>query len=330
LRNRIKQALWPLLPKPWASPVMECRYGLWNGLSALYSASGRQLGEDNARPFALNHHLPAETLACKYPGSRSGRTINISALRIAMANFDAALAIVAAVRAHHLPRVGHPASVGLWDLYILSRASIAIIAWQQRATRMAPPPRAVPDDLASLYQFISGIFMICRDMMNDADPRIAANSVLTTAELYDYADAEGVFLSPNGWACAGSVRKIEDFIEYCLSGAGPGTAPEAASLAALVGDADGWYAYALATIELDCFIEAEAQARRANGSAAVAAIYAGLGEQVRGVPGFPAPLPPDGEFGAGVLARQNRILALLGRPTVKRLSAEHLRVRLAG
>lgn len=337
LRNHIKKALWPLLPKPWRSPVMEMRYGLWNGLSALYSASGRQLGEDNSRPFALNHHLPAETLVCKYPGSRAGRPINISALRIAMANFDAALAIVAAVRAHHLPRVGQPAVTGLWDLYILSRASIAIIAFQQRARAHAPYPRAVPDDLASLYQFISGIFMICRDMMNSGDPRIASNQPLSAEALYAYADDHGVFLSPNGWACAGSVKKIHDFIEFCISGQAPGGTPAPAALNQLVADADAWYGYALLTIELDCLLEQEAMRRRAvaapdraEEAAAIAAIYRGLADHCAAIPGFP-PLPPAGaSFAADVLTRQNAILAQLGRPPQRQLSDRHLAVRLAG
>ena len=66
---------------------MEFRYGLWTGVSALMGEDGRQLGEHNTRPLVFNREIPAEVHACKYKGSRYGREINISALRVAMRHF---------------------------------------------------------------------------------------------------------------------------------------------------------------------------------------------------------------------------------------------------
>jgi len=189
---------------------METRYGLWNGVSALFSQSGRQLGEENTRPFILNHHVPAQTIDCKYEGSRAGRAINMSALRIAMTNFDAALAITAAVRDFHAEKIGQKSDSA-------KLGSIALIAYQHRftpANGLAPAPDAiVPDALASQYQFISGVFMICREMMKCGDATIAKNNVTSAAQLYSYADEKEIFISYNGMACAGSTKKIMEFLE---------------------------------------------------------------------------------------------------------------------
>ena len=137
---------------------MEFRYGLWRGVSPLMSESGRQLGEENTRPFLFNDHLPAETLTCKYEGSRNGRLINISALRIAMAHFEPALVLTANVTNYHMRRA-YPSTPGqrpgLWDLYAIARASIALIAYRTRRGGRGRSRPAVPDTLTSQYQFIS-------------------------------------------------------------------------------------------------------------------------------------------------------------------------------
>jgi len=348
----MKKLLWPLLEKPWQSPVMEVRYGLWQGVSALYSASGRQLGEENTRPFLFNHHVPAETLACKYQGSRSGRQINISALRIAMRHFDEALAITGAVRRFHHQRIGLNRPLGGWDLYIIARASIALIAYQQRCTALTPST-TVSDMLASQYQLISGIFMICREMMNNAAPAIVHNAPISAAALYAYADEQGVFISFNGMACAGSTRKIMDFMAFCNKGALPKTSPsagpsagpsdidasgeiEALDLSTIIGAPENWYQYALATIELDCFIEVEQLSRsqltepeRGARSAQIASIYRSIAHYCASIADAGADWKQTTDFTGDVLARQNCILQLLGRPCIARISAKHLDRRLS-
>lgn len=333
MRKMLKTALWPVLPKPWHAPTMETRFGLWSGVSALYSQSGRQLGEANARPFMLSHGIPAETIACRYEGSRHGRTINMSALRVAMANFDAALAITGAVRRFHLDRAGGHDRPGLWDLFIIARGSIALIAYRHRARRQGQVDPRVPDALASQYQFISGIFMICRDMMMKGEDIIAQNSPVSAQMLYDHADANGIFLSPNGMACAGSTRKIMDFMQFCLEGEG-GAGEEGAGaanpldLASIVAVPDDWYRYALATVELDCFIEVE-RLRGTSHPTGVrpSGIHAAVANYCRSLPGGPD-VPPGTSFADGILARQNAILHLLGWPAVARIPHRHLAERL--
>lgn len=334
IRKSIKKALWPVLAKPWAQADMEFHYGLWNGVSALYSESGRQIGEENTRPLFLNHHVAAETRACKYDGSRDGRLINLSALRIAMQNFDGAAAITEAVRDYHLDQVPGATVPGIWDLYIIARASIALIAFQQRHITGDTPQAPVSDVLASQYQFISGVFMICRHMMEKADPTIMRNTPVGPDALYAYADAQGIFLSANGMACAGSARKITEFLDLCANGRAP-TSRERVDLAAIVAPPEVWYQYALATIDLDCFIEEARISRRASGKEKRPSkdwqqsekIYRSLAAYVRGLM-HDAPPTDHIDFIEGALARQNAILRLLGRPEITGFSRKHFAARM--
>lgn len=312
---------------------MEFHYGPWLGVSALFSESGRQLGEENTRPFVLNHHLPAETIACKYEGSRNGRSINISALRTAMQNFDGALAITNAVQSYHVRKKGNQEPLGLWDLYILSRASVALVAYSMRRHGKADANAQVSDALTSQFQFISGVFMICRHMMENGNGLISQNRRMSAQELFDYADNNGIFISFNGMACAGSSKKILEFLEFC-SDSSLEFDERFQAFDGVIDDPDNWYRYALATIELDCFVEQE-RLRRLDQEQSqpdhirAAMIYDSIGEYVQSLMESSA---LDEEcytsFEDGALARQNRILEILGWKPIRRLSAKHVNARL--
>ena len=66
----LKPLLRQVLQAPWASPLMEFRYGIWVGVSGLMGVDGRQLGEANTRPVVFNRNIPAEVQSCKYKGTR--------------------------------------------------------------------------------------------------------------------------------------------------------------------------------------------------------------------------------------------------------------------
>ncbi|MEP0190296.1 MAG: hypothetical protein ABJP70_06730 [Erythrobacter sp.] len=303
---------------------MESRFGLWQGVSALYSESGRQLGEENTRPFALNHHIPAETIQCKYEGSRKGRKINMSALRIAMGNFDAALAITSAVREFHLSKSPVPATVGIWDLYVIARSSIALIAYQLRKRPNPNSSGTIGDALSSQYQFISGIFMICRDLIEKGDDRIVANAPMSAHDLYAHADEAGIFISFNGMACAGSAAKIMQFLNFCNDG-GLGNTQ---NLIGIVGDAADWYRYAIASIEMDCFIEIERCKRSRDDLKKRAKIAAAISQYSRILsPDLPH-FNGSADFETALLERQNTILAILGRSPIAALRHAHIAARL--
>ncbi len=343
MRAKLKQMMRPIVPKPWNSPVMEFRYGLWTGVSALFSESGRQLGEENTRPFILNHHIPAETVICNYEGSRDGCMINVSALRIAMKHFDKALPIIGAVRQFHFDNVGKTspdAMPGTWDLYIIARASIGIVAYRNRFGGQRSSDDALSDTLASLFQFISGVFMICRQMMNSADSTIQENNVVSAEDLYAYADNNGVFLSPNGMACAGGIAKIKEFLEFCISGQRSEPVADSANqkmdLTTVVSDPVNWYRYALATVELDCFTEIECLHRQRALFPAKKAqfdeiekIYRSVSQYCRDNNEFIGQYTDASSFEEGVLERQNHILTLLERPPIRSISKKHIDERLS-
>ena len=312
---------------------MEFQYGLWTGVSALFSESARQLGEENTRPLMFNEHILAETQVCKFDGSRFGQQINISALRIAMRYFDDAIEIICAVRDFHLTKIGKPLNTppGIWDLYIISRASIAMIGYRARSKNLTVSD-SVPDVLASQYQFVSGVFMICRDMMIQHDPAIQSNNPIDAEELYKYADENGILRSPNDMVCAGSTQKILELLRALNAGnqastsVGSDTGHQGdLSIKEYVADLDLWYTYAVSCIELDCFIEQEIVRRTSDASSG--SVYKALQSYC----GHLMPSLneiPDSEFQAGALIRQNLILELLGRPKIKSIPKSEISKRL--
>ncbi len=336
---------------PWESDIMEFRHGLWRGVSPLFTESGRQLGEENTRPFLFNDHIPAKTIPCKYEGSRYGHPINMSALRIAMTNFDAALEITRAVIAYHasIARKVRPGTQGgIRDLYIISLASISLISY---SLRKQPRPNAsgiVPDDLASQYQFIAGIFMICRDMLHTNSPVMQGNAPVSAAQLYEYADRHKIFTSFNGMVCAGSTKKIMEFLEFCTGSmaaefsraecaadtAGMGKDGAPAKLVSIVGDAGRWYHYAMAAIELDCFIKRERRRHKPEQGGSAGVEQQDIIRAYEEIAAYCASLMPlpcaAGQCGyeTGALKRQNKILKLLDRKPVSRISAARLAEQL--
>lgn len=342
---------------PWERPDMEFELGVWRGVSAVQAISGRQIGEGNTRPFLFNRHIPAETYPCKYGGSRSGRPINMTALRIAMRHFDEASQIVGAVKAFHLNQKkmhDRDRMTGLWDLYVIAQASIAIIAYSLRQRHTAPLEPPISNALASQYQFITGVFMICRHMIQNNPDRIATNETVCAEELFSYADRHALFHAPDGQVCAGSEAKIMEFLTFCIEPINDNKDDPSryAPLAAYVGDPPAWYRYACAAIDLDIFLEIAARRQRikaGDGDAAAMNAVISTYERIRiyclecagqrvqsSVHGGSQDdqakgLSDDTDQITQALYRQNVCLAALGRPRLANLSGRALRARgLAG
>jgi len=323
---------------------MEFRYGLWTGISAIYGEDERQLGEDNTRPLVFNRHVPADVHACKYKGSRNGKLINISALRVAMSHFYEASAITVAVRDYHMKRMNRPLTdiPGVWDQYVISRASLALIAYRYRSEKLSSDER-LPNNLASQYKLVTGVFVICREMTNAAYPASKNNTPVAAQDLYAYADDHYLFRSDSGMVCAGSASKIIEFLEFANLGRShlasaelkfEGPDDHLELLRSLVSDLDDWYRYALLTIELDCFIEMEILRRKIEMQPDMQSSVQPVLDIYRAQHDYWLALLGQGEnlnsksFERGALERQNIILELLKIPPVKSIPAKVLNSRL--
>lgn len=345
IRTAGKKLIRRFVAPPWASNTMEFSPGIWSGVSPLFTESGRQLGEENARPFLFNDHVPAKTIDCKYEGSRFGHPINMSALRIAMTNFDPALQITKEVIRYHadavlkaLPRHRN----GMWDLYVVALASIALIAYSIRKRPRLGSSDIVADDLASQYQFIAGIFMIGRDMIDTNCDFALSNNPIDAAQLYHYADQHEIFKSFNGWVCAGSTKKIMDFLEVCTSELEAGFSDHTTGLSNtvpcplddIVGNVDQWYRYAILAVELDCFLKMARRKQRIEKGVPSASedeislnTYRKIALYCKSLMS-PEDAIVDDEYESGTLKRQNKILEILGRKPIAKFSDRALAEQL--
>jgi len=327
---------------PWDSDTMEFVRGIWQGVSSLYTESGRQLGEENTRPFLFNDHIPAKTIVCKYDGSRNGHLINMSALRTAMMNYDEAVEITKSVIRHHATAAKKYArsECGTWDLYVIALASIALIAYSVRRVDGPYNSKIISDPLASQYQFIAGIYMICRHMIDENSPLISINTPINAEQLYCYADKHEIFTSFNGMVCAGSTKKIMDFLELCTSEMTTSFAGTSDSMAfpieVIVGDVDQWYQYALSAIELECFVKVARRKNRIKNGAETLnddqrslETYAQISEHCTSLLPSDGAVSLDQDYEVGALARQNRILTTLNRKPISRISQRLLSEQLS-
>lgn len=340
LKPLFRQVLQP----PWASPLMEFRYGVWVGVSGLMGVDGRQLGEANTRPVIFNRDIPAEVQACKYKGTRYGKNINISALRVAMKHFYEAASITVAVRDYHMRQIGKPVSdvPGAWDLYVISRAAVALISYRYRYGE-TPIDEEVSNDLSSLYKLVTGVFVIFREMTRATHSGIEKNRIFSGRELYAYADENYMFSSQNNMVCAGSVAKITEFLELAIQGRAHSNGgnlalkiegDELAYLRNYVSDLDGWYRYALLSIELDYFIELEVLDRQIAENPEAADKQIAARDIFRAQYAYFVNLIGDSalkipvDFKAGILHRQNAILESLKLPPIKHIPEKVINLRL--
>jgi len=324
---------------------MEFRYGLWTGISGLMGEDARQLGEANTKPAVFMKDIPAETLACKYDGTRYGQLINISALRVAMRHFYDASAITVSVRDYHMARINQPADTvpGGWDLYVISRAAIALISHQYRYDYgQARTEDEISNDISSLYKLVTGVFVICREMMRVAHPAIVNNTPISSQDLYAFADENYIFRSDNQMVCAGSTTKIIEFLDFANLGRQhpqssklplDGETDHLALLGSIVEDVDSWYHYALLTVELDHYIELKALRQKledepeirdqTKASLEICEAQYAYWQELLGEEGE----YENRSFEQGVLERQNAILKVLKRPPLKTIPAKMLHAR---
>ena len=258
-----------------------------------------------------------------------------------MSNYDEAVEITKAVIRHHVAaaKVRGVNAGGIWDLYVISLASIALISYSVRKKPTPNPSKIISDPLASQYQFIAGIYMICRHMIDENSSLIAKNVPISAQQLYDYANTHGIFTSFNGMVCAGSTKKIMDFLELCTSEMSDAMSGERqqlnSSLGAIVGDVDRWYQYALFAVELDCFIKiARRQHRIASEApsevddAKSLSTYRKIAEYCSALMPPEDTAPPDDAYEVGALARQNKILNLLNRAPLTGIASTLLNEQL--
>ena len=261
-----------------------------------------------------------------------------------MAHFDDALELTKAVKLYHMAQRDSGdchATPGLWDLYIIARASIAMIAFRLRATSITNKGQRVEDLLASQYQFISGVFMICREMMNTADDAIKDNSIIDAQALFRFADDNEIFTSSNGMVCAGSQKKIMEFLETCTGEVPSEKRTHISSydnalryLDGFVGSSDDWYKYAIACNEFDCFLEIEYLQRKQKLESATdnrlqdcEKIYQNIAQYCDALAGSNT-IDRSVSFAEGALQRQNLILRRLGRSPINEIPPKRLIARM--
>lgn len=340
----LKPLLRLVLPHPLASPTMEFKYGLWAGISSLFGEDDRQLGENNTRPARCRRNVKMEFQSCKYQGSRYGKQINVSALRTAMNHFYGATAITVAIRDYHMSRIGKSSTdqPGAWDLYAISRASLALISYHYRSQNISPTER-LNEDLASQFKLVTGIFMIVRDMVLHASAHVQRNEPVSAKVLYNFADENQIFRSPTDMVCAGSENKITEFLEFANWGRSHPNAKKLNTqskedllnlLRSFAPDLDAWYSYALSTIELDYFIQMqifrnmeEFSCPKSSTLVNVAKTYQKQHEYWLDLMGKPD-MPASSNFRESVLWRQNKILRLLGKAPIDRISEKLITKRL--
>ena len=176
--------------------------------------------------------------------------------------------------------------------------------------------------------------------MNKAHPSIRSNTPISAKDLYSYADKNEIFTSFNGMVCAGSTKKIMEFLEFCTEGAyddpklSDGDNPSYPIIENFVVYPEKWYAYALTAIEFDCFIELEYLHRQTQKEPTqelslknIMDVYEGMRRYCINVLGSP---PPEEKtsFAENAAARQNAILKLLERKTIAAIPEKYLHARL--
>ena len=203
----------PVVPPPFRDPCMEVKYTIWGGISSLRCEDGHQVGENNVIPAYRKLSLAPRMQPVV--DERTGRTLyrNITALESMMGHWDDSIRFIQMARAifrRHLgERTGRLDSA---EIYLLSKFCVCIPAYLARHVNRLLLDGAVGMTLATQVQLITGMFMTVRKMIEGGYLRISEVEAMTPEAFFDYADEQGAFITAAGNVCAGSKRKIIEFM----------------------------------------------------------------------------------------------------------------------
>ncbi len=203
----------PFYPPPYEDPLMELRHSIWIGISSIHCHDGRQLGENNAGPKMFKENLPTRCRESGLSNENGKLLINITALEGVMRNWDAAIEFVLAMRDIYLQKYcPDRRKFTLFDVFFFAKMCVCVPAYQARRS----PPLSKDGEIdvvsATQFQLISGMFMIVREMIDRGESWLDADLVYDAEAIFDYGVEHGVFNTEAGYTCAGSKRKILEFM----------------------------------------------------------------------------------------------------------------------
>lgn len=184
-------------------------------------ADGRQVGEANVFPPGLRLDRDTDWRVCQYPGSRyrDDAPMNVTALKAMIKHWKPMMVSLLAIRAEVMNRlVRSHQGFTAGDLHTFSRVVLAMPAFQLMADNPASPQPPLHPVLSSLFRITDGIRMTTHDMLFlSAERTRLPEEPITAAELYGFAERNGLFLSEFG-VCAGPKAMMDEFFTTVFDG----------------------------------------------------------------------------------------------------------------
>jgi hypothetical protein len=185
-------------------------------------AEGRQVGEGNVFPKALRVEVPTEWRSCPHAGSRyqHERPMNVTALKTMRAHWKQMMVGLLRVREVYLQRF--PQARQGWtigDLHCLSALVLSIPAYLMLRAHDRVENGQLHPVLSSMYRVTDGVRMVMHHMLfsEDLEPTLPLHAPMTSADLYAYAERNGIFISDHG-VCAGPRAMIQEFLQVLMDG----------------------------------------------------------------------------------------------------------------
>jgi hypothetical protein len=181
----------------------------------------RQVGEANVFPPRLRLERETEWRVCQYSGSRyrDESPMNVTALKAMIKHWKPIMATLLEIRAAVRQRIARTQTgwtVG--DVHTLSCVVLAIPAFQLMKGGGSVPQRPLHPVLSNLFRIVDGVRMTTHEMLFlSAERTRSPDEPISVADVYDFAERNGVFLSGTG-VCAGPKALIEELLTVFFDG----------------------------------------------------------------------------------------------------------------
>lgn len=255
IKNIFVDVVSSLIPPPYLRDDMEFHYGAWAGSSTIVCTDGRPLGEDNAYPGVFRRSVDTDYRTGNFSDSRGGKCYNMTALHHMMKDWDEIMVLLIELRRSYMEYAKiKDDRLSVRQLYLFSKMVVAVNPWLVRNTKIPVESGSLSPVLASMTKLITGVFMIVRHMIETGEQDMFGKKTADEEELFDYADRHGLLISPRDkdFACAGSQRKIIQFMEILITGQGAyRSGHDISKYLELIGDTKHCFDYAEADLEME-------------------------------------------------------------------------------